>query len=374
MRFSDIPGLTETKSILINSVKNNHIAHAQLFAGREGGANLAMALAYATFLNCKNKKEDDSCGECPSCLKADKLIHPDLHFVFPVSSTKDVAGKDALSSSFMKEWRTFISTNPFGGLNEWSTIYGGENKQVNISKEESRSVINSLMLTSYEGGFKIMIIWLPEYMHVYCANAILKILEEPPKKTIIILVSNDVEALLNTIISRSQMFQIRQFEDDELKDILVGKFKADSEQAARVVPLSEGSVNEALALLENTEDDNHCMFRDWMRYCYSKDYTQLVLWADKFQKLNKISQKSLLQYGLSMMRETLITQYQVYELSRTSGEEIAFTNKFSKALSPDKVENISILLNKSFYFLERNANAKIVFLDLSLSIAKVFKT
>lgn len=250
MQFSEIPGQEEIKQTLINSVNNNHIAHAQLFAGREGAPNLALAIAYATYLNCRDRKPHDSCGSCPSCHKFSKFIHPDLHFVFPVSSTKSLTGKDVVSSSFLKEWRTFLLKNIYGNISEWSEIFGGENKQLNISKEESRNIIKNLMLTSYEGGYKIMIIWLPEYMHPYCANAILKILEEPPAKTILFLVSNNLEGLLNTILSRAQLFRIRMFNDDELQEILVEKYGVNTSQVAQIIQLAEGNINEALKLIE----------------------------------------------------------------------------------------------------------------------------
>jgi DNA polymerase-3 subunit delta' len=374
MQFSKIPGLEDIKQTLLNSVKNNHIAHAQLFVGREGCPNLALAVAYATYLNCKNKLQNDSCGSCSSCHKFSKFIHPDLHFVFPVGSAKNLSGKDVVSSSFLKEWRSFLTTNIYGNISDWSETFGGENKQLNISKEESRNIIKNLMLTTFEGGFKIMIIWLPEYMHLYCANAILKILEEPPAKTILLLVSNDLENLLNTILSRTQLFRIRMFNDEELRDILIHDHKVNPSQVSQIIQLAEGNLNEAIKLIEDVEDNSHSMFREWMRHCYSRDFTQLVQWADKFQKLNKISQKGLLQYGLNMMRETLILHFEAFQLSRTVGEELDFTKNFSKALSPDKVENISELFNKAFYHLERNANAKILFLDLSLKIARFLRS
>lgn len=374
MLFKEIPGLEEIKKTLINSVKNNHIAHAQLFAGGEGSANLALALAYATYLNCQNREENDACGSCSSCHKLNKYIHPDLHFVFPVSSTKNITGtENVVSSSFLKEWRIFLNQNPYGNVAEWSDIYGGENKQLNISKEESRNIIRNLSLTSFSGGYKIMIIWLPEYMHISCANALLKMLEEPPPKTILLMVSNDPESLLNTILSRAQTYRIRMFNDEELKELLQKNHEIPEEKLSQITHLAEGNINEALYLLQEVEDDSHKMFREWMRFCYSMDFTMLVEWAEKFQKMNKISQKSLFQYGLNMMRETLVLYFDALNLTRTQGEELEFTRRFSKVLSPDQVENITDQLNKSIYYLERNANAKIVFLDLSLILARLFQ-
>ena len=211
MRFSDIIGLEDTKQQLIAAVKSNHVAHAQLFFGSEGSANLALALAFATYINCTNQSDSDSCGTCASCTKIDKLVHPDVQFIFPVSSTKKVTGKSVVSSSYMNEWRSFILNNPYSGIEQWSASYGAENKQSNISKEESRNIIKNLSLKAFEAEYKIMLIWLPEFMHPSAANGILKILEEPPKKTIFLLVTNDYEKLLTTILSRCQFLRFDLF-------------------------------------------------------------------------------------------------------------------------------------------------------------------
>jgi DNA polymerase-3 subunit delta' len=182
MRFEEIPGLADVKTKLLRTVEAGKVAHAQLFSGPEGSANLSMALAYATLLNCTNRNNEDSCGECASCKKADKLIHPDLHLIFPVSSAKNKTGKDVVSDTFISDWREFVFQNPYAGPMEWSMAFGGENKQLNISREESRNIIKKLSLKSYEGEYKIMLIWLVEYMHPSAANALLKLLEEPPEK------------------------------------------------------------------------------------------------------------------------------------------------------------------------------------------------
>ncbi len=219
-----------------------------------------------------------------------------------------------------------------------------------------------------------MIIWLPEYMHISCANALLKILEEPPPKTILLLVSNDPESLLNTILSRAQTYRIRMFNDEEIKELIKRDHDISEAKISQITHLADGNINEALHLLQEMEDDNHQMFREWMRYCYIMDFSKLVDWAERFQKMNKISQKSLFQYGLTMMRETLVLQFNTLDLVRTQGEELEFTKNFSKVLSLDQLEKITEQLNNSIYYLERNANAKIVFLDLSLSLSRLFQS
>ena len=373
MQFSDIKGLDEVKQHLINSVNNNHLAHAQLFVGQEGGANLAMAWAFAAYLNCEDRQERDSCGKCPACIKTGKLVHPDLHFVYPVSATKKISGKDLVSTSFIAEWRDFLKSNPYGLVADWSNFYGGENKQGNISKQESREIIKNLSLKAFEGKYKIMIIWMPEYLHPSAANGILKVLEEPPENTIFLLVANDMEKLLVTILSRTQKVNIRAFSDDEVEAYLVEKHQMDVHKASQVAQMADGNLNEAERLLDQVEDDNGKMFREWMRFCFTWDLTKMVEWADQYQKMNKVAQKTLLQYTLSMMRETLIFDYSPGNLQRLQGEELAFVKNFSKVMTAEKVEMLTEKVNEAYYHLERNANAKILFTDLSLVIAKILR-
>ncbi|MFY0651157.1 MAG: DNA polymerase III subunit delta [Cyclobacteriaceae bacterium] len=371
MRFSDIIGLDDIKAELITAVKNNHVAHAQLFFGKEGGANLALALAFATYINCHNRSEHDSCGECPSCQKSDKLVHPDLQFVFPVSPTKKVTGKNVVSSSYLNEWRSFVLNNPYNGIEEWSSSYGAENKQANISKEESRNIIKSLSLKSFEAEYKIMLIWLPEYMHVSAANGILKILEEPPEKTIFLLVTNDYERLLTTILSRCQLLKIRSFNEDEVAQYLVEDKFIGSEKSIKIAGLAEGSLTKAVELMEDVENDAHKLFRDWMRLCWVKNFTELTAMNDLFSSLNKTSQMMLLQYGLNMMREALISKLSTTDFAKLNEEEAQFVQNFGKVLSMAVLENISEELNKGYYHLSRNASPKILFMDMSLSIGKM---
>lgn len=374
MQFSEIPGLTEYKARLVQAVNNNHLAHAQLFLGPEGSGNLALALALATFLNCNNRLPDDSCGTCASCQKNAKFIHPDVHYVFPVSSTAKVAGKDVSSAAFMKEWRAFLSEHPYGSIQDWGQSYGGENKQVNISKAESKHIIQTLSLKSFEGSFKVMLIWLPENMHPSAANGILKILEEPAPRTVFLLVSHDSERLLTTILSRTQRLEVPAFSNEDIKQELGQRLLLDTDKAAYLAKLAHGNMNLAFHLSQDIVDDSHEMFSDWMRLCYGKDYLQLVAWSDRFHSGTKIWQKSFLQYGLNLLRETLIVHYANSNLNRMAGAEIDFVKKFSQVMTPPKLEKVAEHLNQAAYHLERNASPKILFLDLSLQISKVIRT
>lgn len=371
MRFSDIIGLEETKQKLITAVKENHVAHAQLFFGAEGSANLAMALAFATYINCTDPSESDSCGECASCKKIDKLVHPDVQFVFPVSSTKKITGKNVVSSSYLNEWRSFALSNPYHGIEQWSASYGAENKQANISKEESRNIIKSLSLKAFEAKYKIMLIWLPEYMHVNAANGILKILEEPSERTIFLLVTNDYEKLLTTILSRCQLLKIRSFSDDEIIDYLRNERQVEAEKARKIAALAEGNLNKASTLIHEIEDDSHKMFRDWMRLCWTKNFAELTSMNDMFASMNKSAQMMLFVYGLNMMREALMAKMTALDELKLNPEESSFVANFGKALSMPVLEKIAGELNKGHYHLSRNASPKILFMDMSLSIGRL---
>lgn len=379
MRFADIIGLDEVKSSLVNSVKNNHLAHAQLFFGTEGSGHLAMALAFATYLNCTNRSSspegsEDACGECPSCRKMAKFIHPDMHFVYPVSATKSITGKDVISSSYLPAWRSFLEKNPYGTLSQWMLQYGGEDKQVNISKEESRHIVRNLSLKAFEGNYKIMLIWLPEYMHISSANGILKILEEPPAKTVFILVSSDIERLLATILSRTQIFKIRAFRDEEISSYLANRHGLEPEPAAQAARLAAGSLSAAISHLHEIKDDQHSRFSNWMRLCYEHNFSRLIQLADEYQQLHKDAQRSLLLYALNILRESLVYPFTSKELVRLQGEELTFVERFSKVMHWEKVQLISTKINESLYHLERNASPKIMFLDLSLQLCGILKS
>ena len=391
MQFSDIPGLHETKQHLIQAADQGKVAHAQLFVGPQGSANLAMALAYATYLNCADRHPDGSCGPDPSGAKMHKYIHPDLHFVFPVSATKNITGKDVVSDSYIQAWRSFLQDHPYGDLAEWSAAFGGENKQLNISKEESRNIIRKLSLTAFESRYKIVVIWMPEYMHPAAANGILKILEEPPDQTVFLLVAQDTDRLLPTILSRTQIITIRAFTTEEVEAYLqehVPSASAHQDRTRQAATLSEGSIPYALKLYHEVKEDHHRLFQEWMRLCYTHDYTALVTMTDEFQKLGKEGQKQLFYYGLTMMREvlmmlavdarttdgeeTLIAEEK--QLIRVQGNALSFVANFSKVMDFAKVERLTKLFNEGHVHLERNVNPKMIFLDTSLTIAQAIKS
>jgi DNA polymerase-3 subunit delta' len=370
MKFSEIPGLEDTKRLLTHAVSTSHAAHAQLFVGGEGALNLPMALAYATYLHCENRGED-SCGTCPACSKNNKYIHPDTHFVFPLSNVKNDKDDERFKADIMKQWRAFLLEQPFGNLDDWTSYYGGEDKQALISREESREIIKTLALKPFESRNKVMIIWQPELMHPSAANGILKILEEPPAHTYFILVTNASDKLLPTIISRTQIVTVPLLHDEDILHFLADKKNVDKGKASKIVQLADGNINHAIKLIDSEEDDNATLFAEWMRTCYSKkNFGALVTRAEEYHALDKMSQKNLLIYGINMMRETLLHSHGGSAMNRTRGEELAFVEKFSKVMSLDKIEESVRLMNDATYSLERNGSAKMIFLDLSLRISK----
>lgn len=369
MRFSDIPGLTSVKQRLIRSARDGKIAHAQLFMGREGALNLPLALAYMTYLHCTNRGEVDACGECPACSKNLKYIHPDTHFVFPVSNVKGDKDDDRFRADMMKSWRSFLLEQPFGNAGDWTLSYGGEDKLAIISKEESREIVKALSLKPFESAFKVMIIWQPEVMHPSAANGILKILEEPPQNTIFLLVSNSAERLLPTILSRTQQVSVPLLEDKDVETFLQ-KHEPDASRRTRAVDNAEGNLHLALNLLAEEAEDPHLRLAEWLRACYKQDAVKMLLMSEAFHEMDKLQQHALLAYALKMLRETLLVQAGADDLLRSHDAEQKFARDFSKVMPLHAVDLAYQLINDAAAMLERNGSAKMIFMDASLRLAR----
>lgn len=369
MKFNDIPGLSEVKQMLTDATRRNHIAHAQLFVGAEGALNLPLALAFAMYLHCENKAED-ACGQCPACSKSLKYVHPDTHFVFPLSNVKGDKDEDRFKAEIMKSWRAFLTEQPYGNLNDWTSSYGGEDKQALISRDESREIIKSLSLKPFESKHKVMIIWQPELMHPSAANGVLKILEEPAPHTFFILVTNAAEKLLPTIISRTQLVTVPLLTDAQVEQHLIQYHAVDTAKASRITQFAEGNLNYALKMIDAGEDDNAEQFLKWMRDCFRKNFQSLVSMADDYHAMDKMAQKNRMLYGINMMRETLLRISGATDMNRVRGEELKFVQDFSKVMNVEKIEKSYRLMNDATYHLERNGSAKMIFLDLSIQLSK----
>ena len=372
MFFSEIQGHDDTKRMLLNSVQNRHVAHAQLFLGSDGSANLGLALAYATYLNCENKQATDACGTCASCVKINKLIHPDVNFVMPVTTTKSQP-KEALSQKFLTEWREFVISNPYQTLNDWMQFIGAENKQGNISKDESRQLVRFASLKAFEAEFKIILIWLPELMHPAAANALLKLLEEPPANTIFLLVANSADKLLATILSRTQLVKVQAFTDQEVIAYLTQKGLTDETGAQQIALLAEGNLQAALQLSTERTNDYFAFFVQWMRHCYANKFGDVVELSEEFQKMGRENQKNFLHYALSSLRKVLLYGIDPALISFLPATEADFVGKFSKIVRETNVPYLTEELNQAHYHIERNANPKMVFIDSSVQIARYLK-
>lgn len=371
MKFSDIPGLEEEKNRLIDSFSSNKIHHAILFFGQKGSANLSLAFAFATYINCENKRDFDSCGNCSSCSKMEKLIHPDVNIIFPVAPTTKI-NKEVVSDKFIESWRVSFFQNPYKNVDDWFEFYGFENKQPNISKDEARNIIKKLSLKPFESKFKINVLWLPEYLHTFTSNALLKILEEPPGQTLFFIVSNDYQKLLKTILSRVQIFKVPRFSDNEIKMYLSKYAEVSESEVDQAIYLSDGDLNKSEKLLMAPQSNDLDYVMKWMRSCYSQNYSDVNKQTDWFSSLSKIRKRAFMTYSLKLMREAMVSIIDP-SLSRISENESSFINKFKMTLEQKSLEKIIMLIDENIRFLDRNANAKILFLDLSIKISNLFK-
>src|SRR5690554_6470403 len=316
MQFSSIPGLHDIKDKLVTAIRTNHLAHALLLHGPEGSANLKIAIALCAYLICEDPGDHDSCGKCSSCQKMAKLIHLDVSFTFPVpSKTKEEQKREEenKSENILVSWRRFVLQSGYGNLQDW-IAHNAFTKQLAISREAGKNIIQTVGLKSFEGGYKIIVIWYPELMHPTAANALLKVLEEPPEKTLFLLIANQPDQLLNTILSRTQKILIRGFTDNEIREHLSGEGFCGAEAAMQIAPLADGSMREAYRLVDQVVDENTAKFRDWMRICYNLDVNAIVSQAEAFSAQDKGSQKVLFITGLNILRESLLKKSQLDQL------------------------------------------------------------
>ncbi len=369
MRFSDIIGQDTIKKKLINSVLENRVSHAQLFLGPDGCGKLALAIAYAQYISCENKQADDSCGVCRSCVKYEKLAHPDLHFIYPVSGSKDT------SKTYLKEWRSFLTEKKYYvGLNDWFKYLEFENKQGIINASDCNEIIKTLSLRAYESEYKIVIIWMVEKLFHSAAPKLLKILEEPPDKTLFILLSENPDLILPTILSRTQLLKIPPISDKSLIEALVSKQSLPPKRAHEIVRLSAGNYTTALSLLNTDEDSFFNAFREWMLLCYGNKFADIVKWIEDLAKTGREKQKQFLRYGLEIVRSCTLYNFSQHQLIlNEQEEETAFIAKIAKFIHPGNAVLFSDEFERAVYHIERNANPKILMLDLSIKAAEFLK-
>ena len=373
MLFKDILGNNAEKKQLTEAVKNNRISHAQLFSGKSGSAKLALALAYSQYLNCENKIENDSCGSCSSCLKFSNLSHPDLHLIFPVLKVNGV--KNPTSDSFVNQWRELILSNQYISINDWIDSFGTENKtgqQGSIYIDEAASIQRKLSLKNYEAKYRVVLIWMPERMNLTVANKLLKLLEEPPKGTIFILVSEDANNLLPTIISRLQALKISDFNPEDIVHYFGG---ITLEKAKQLKNITDADLGKMIKIQQDSEGmlDLFEEFSAWMRLAYKMDVGGVSKWVDKISTMGRKHQKLFLSYAIKMMRECLILNFANSSLLKTNEKEHAFIRKFAPFIHEKNSVMIVEELEKSIKSINRNANAKILFFELSLKMVKFLK-
>ena len=367
MLFKDIIGQKEAKEQLIREAKEGKIAHARLFCGNEGVGKLPLAIAYAQYLSCEHPTDNDSCGVCPNCVKYNKLIHPDLHFVFPVIKKKN---KDTISDDYLQEWREILNSSPYFNLNMWLKEMGAENQQAQIYVKESDEIIRKLNLKSSQGGYKAMIIWLPEKMNVECSNKLLKLLEEPPTQTIFILISEEPDMLLPTIQSRVQRFNIHAIDKEKIAETLCLNYGLEPNDAKNIAHRCQGNFLKALETIHLNED-NQFYFEEFvslMRLAYQRKIREIKQWSDNIAAIGRERQKNFLAYIQRMLRESFIYNFHTPDISYLSGEEQKFSSRFSPFINEGNVISIMEELSIAEQHIGQNVNAKMVFFDLALKM------
>ena len=367
MFFKDVIGQEEAKQRLIREAKEGKIAHARLFCGPEGIGKLPLAIAYARYLSCNNPGEKDACGICPSCIKFNKLVHPDLHFVFPVIKKKS---KDTVSDDFITEWRELLSQTPYFNLNIWLEEMGAENQQAQIYVKESDEIIRKLSLKSSQGGYKIMIIWLPEKMNVECSNKLLKLLEEPPSQTIFLLVSEEPDMLLTTIQSRTQRFALYGIEEKYITERLQSQYGLQEKDAISIGHRSEGNFLKALESIHLNEENKlfFDLFVSLMRLSYQRKIREMKQWSETLAAMGRERQKHFLSYCQRLVRENFMFNFQDPSLIFMNEEEQNFSKRFAPYINEKNVMGITDELSEAQRHIEQNVNARMVFFDFSLKM------
>jgi DNA polymerase-3 subunit delta' len=384
-------GQQRTKDFLASLAASERVPHALLFLSPTGGGGLALANEFAQLLQCERSGigpktesggmfEDEpvpitelkpggfeACGECSSCRKAQAFAHPDIHYSFPA------VGANVVSTNFLKEWRLFLTETPYADVNSWLQRLGADNKQGNINKDECNAILKKLSLKAFEGRYKILVMWLPEYLGKE-GNRLLKLIEEPPEQTIFLLVAENQDLILNTILSRCQLVKLDPLSDEVVAQGLVQQRGIGLERARQIAFLSGGDYGAALSAADAPATDDAQLLLDWLRKCWRGHAVEMVRWTEDFAKLGRENQKQFLQYGLHFLREMLSLVSTGNPTMRLRPEELATAQNMAKVLDFEKIAKIVGLLNDNIYYIERNANPKILFLDTSIRMHQIMKS
>lgn len=376
MQFENVLGHTEIKSHLIETVRNNRVSHSQLFFGPEGNGALPLAIAYAQYILCENPTENDSCGVCVSCKQVSSFNYPDLHFVYPIAKTQSVSSKP-LSIEFISQWKELVQGEKYFGLFRWLENLGVENKQAFISVAETENMLRQLSLKSYSGKSKILILWMPERLNGAAANKILKLLEEPPKQTVFLLVSEDPDAIIKTITSRSQKIFIPKYSDSYTTQFLIENDSLEEGTASVIAKLADGNLATARKLAERAETyrDYAMLFSSWVRNCYAAKLKPMLEWAEECGRFEREKLKDFISFCGNTFRDSLHIYFGSEEDHNVVFKDINFElSNFSRFIHLKNTPKILDELDKASYDIGRNANAKIVLADLSMNVARLLRT
>lgn len=371
--FRDVIGQEAAKQRLLQEAGEGRIPHAQLFCGPEGAGKLPLALAYAKYLCCTNPGPEGACGTCPSCVKWNKLVHPDVHFMFPI--VKSAKGKKEVCDDYLADWRHLLMNNPYFALPHWLSAMGAENGQALIYARESDEITRKLSLKSVEGGYKITIIWLPEKMHEACANKLLKLLEEPPEKTLFLLVSEMPEQLLSTILSRTQRFSVPRIAEADIALALRDKYAVQSADADAIAHMANGSFVKALETISLNEENQlfFDLFVSLMRLAWQRKIRELKQWSEQVAGLGRERQKNFLDYCQRMIRENFIYNLHQSEMNYLTRPEENFTIRFAPFVNERNVVGIMEELSEAQLHIVQNVNPRMVFFDFALKMIMLLK-
>jgi DNA polymerase-3 subunit delta' len=373
MQFKDVIGQRPTKALLVQLFREQRVPHAIMLIGPPGNGKLALALAFAQYLNCREKTDTDSCGVCSSCLKYKKLIHPDLHFTIPVVKTSTLT--KPTSTDYLPKWREYFIANPYPLYERWIQMISEENKQGMIYVDEASEIIQKLNRKSYEADYKVSLIWLPETMHLTCANKILKVLEEPPANTLFILVTEEEQRLISTIRSRCQTIRLPRIDEQDLAESLATHPALAENNPYDIARLANGNFILAEELLKEDEVRryNHRQYTSLMRAGYGRNLQDLLVWSDEISSIGRIRQLSFLRYCSDFTRENFMSNFKQPELVTMDNDEVKFANKFAPFIHDKNVMHLFAEFEKSLKDVASNGNVKAIFTDMALKVSKLIR-